>query len=218
VELPEVVPVEQEYLEVGEASRFLSAAQVGDRFWFAVFAFFLYTGCRNQELRSRLVEDVDFKNESIRFRPNDHYQLKSKHANRRVPLWPALRDVLQEYLGDRKKGLLFPSPTNGRMMAGNFGRSIRRVMAELEQRDQAIPKNVTPHTFRHTYTSVRVQTLDHGAPVSVFTVACELGHRDTGLIERVYGHLTKVPNRAETVEYVEADVLPMKEEATAGSG
>ncbi len=57
--------------------------------------------------------------------------------------------------------------------------------------------------------------MDRGAPLSVFTVACELGHRDTGLIEGVYGHLMKVPNRTETVEYREADVRPMKERATA---
>ena len=35
-----------------------------------------------------------------------------------------------------------------------------------------------------------------------------------GLIEGVYGHLMKVPNRTETVEYREADVRPMKERAT----
>ncbi len=49
----------------------------------------------------------------------------------------------------------------------------------------------------------------------MFTVAAELGHRDTGLIEQVYGHVMKAPHRAETVEYVEADVVPMKERETA---
>ncbi len=89
-------------------------------------------------------------------------------------------------------------------------------MAELERRGHAISKTVSPHTFRHTYTAARVQTLDHGAPVSVFTVAVELGHRDTGLIEQVYGHVMKAPHRAETVEYVEADIVPMmKERETA---
>ncbi|MCZ6755822.1 MAG: tyrosine-type recombinase/integrase, partial [Gemmatimonadetes bacterium] len=132
VELPEVVAVEQEYLEPGEAYRFLSAAEAGDPFWRALFAFFLYTGCRNQELRSRLVEDVDFEGGWVRIHPNDFYQLKSKHAKRRVPLWPALRRVLQEYVGDRTSGLLFPSPVNGGMIAAAFARPIERVMQELE--------------------------------------------------------------------------------------
>jgi hypothetical protein len=30
--------------------------------------------------------------------------------------------------------------------------------------------------FRHTWTAARLQTLDHGAPVSIYTVSRELGH------------------------------------------
>jgi len=41
--------------------------------------------------------------------------------------------------------------------------------------------------FRHTYCAARLQTLDHGAPVSEYTVAKELGQGGETLIRRVYG-------------------------------
>jgi integrase len=55
--------------------------------------------------------------------------------------------------------------------------------------------------FRHTYCAARLQTLDNGAPVSVFTVANELGHGGTALVNRVYGHLGLKRHRSAVVEY-----------------
>lgn len=37
--------------------------------------------------------------------------------------------------------------------------------------------------------------------MAVYTVAKELGHRSTQMIERVYGHLGKIRHRREAVEY-----------------
>jgi len=42
---------------------------------------------------------------------------------------------------------------------------------------------------------------DAGAPVSVFTVAREMGHGGEAMVRRVYGHLGQVRHRAEVVEY-----------------
>jgi integrase len=61
--------------------------------------------------------------------------------------------------------------------------------------------DIRPKMFRHTYCAARLQTLDHGAPISPFTVARELGHGGTALVERVYGHLGTVRHRSEFVEY-----------------
>lgn len=55
--------------------------------------------------------------------------------------------------------------------------------------------------FRHTYCSARLQTLDHGAPVSTYTVSRELGHGSTAMVERVYPHLGTARHRSEVVEY-----------------
>jgi integrase len=58
--------------------------------------------------------------------------------------------------------------------------------------------------FRHTYCATRLQTLDHGEPVSLFTVGKELGHGGDSLVRRIYGHLGEIRHRSANVEY-EAD-------------
>ena len=63
------------------------------------------------------------------------------------------------------------------------------------------PAKVHAQAFRNTYCAVRMQTLDGGAPVSVYTVARELGHSSTSMVERIYGHVGEVRHRAEVVEY-----------------
>lgn len=55
--------------------------------------------------------------------------------------------------------------------------------------------------FRHTYTAARLQTLDRGAPVSIYTVSRELGHQSEEMVKRVYAHLGNFRHRAEVVEY-----------------
>ena len=42
--------------------------------------------------------------------------------------------------------------------------------------------------FRHSYATARLYTAEHGAPLSTWTVRGELGHRSTGMIDKVYGH------------------------------
>jgi len=55
--------------------------------------------------------------------------------------------------------------------------------------------------FRHTYCAARLQTLDRGAPVSLYTVSREMGHGSQDMVERVYSHLGTVRHRSEVVEY-----------------
>jgi len=56
-------------------------------------------------------------------------------------------------------------------------------------RRRAEPGAIRTKVFRLTYITARLQTLDRGVPVSPWTVAREVGHSGTGMIERVYGHL-----------------------------
>jgi integrase len=76
-------------------------------------------------------------------------------------------------------------------------------------RNAGIDKRVTLHTLRHCYTAARLQTTDNGAPVSVFTVMRELGHRSIDLIETTYGHLLDVRHRGPVVEYRETEVVQL---------
>ena len=66
-------------------------------------------------------------------------------------------------------------------------------------RRKAVLGEIRTKVFRHTYITARLQTLDHGAPVSPWTVEREVGHSGTGMIERVYGHLGEVRHGAGVV-------------------
>jgi integrase len=60
---------------------------------------------------------------------------------------------------------------------------------------------VRTRPFRVTYATARLQTLDHGAPVSPWTVEKELGHGSGDMLEKVYGRIGEVRHRSEVVEY-----------------
>jgi hypothetical protein len=47
----------------------------------------------------------------------------------------------------------------------------------------------------------KVQTLDNGAPVSLYTVSRELGHGSEEMVKRVYAHLGTIRHRSEVVEF-----------------
>ena len=101
-------------------------------------------------------------------------------------------------LASRPPGrLLFPSYRTGRECMADP----RTILADAAERAGWKPEEITSKMFRHTYCAARLQTLDRGAPVSVYTVGKELGHGGDALVKRVYGHLGEVRHRAEVVEY-----------------
>jgi integrase len=113
-----------------------------------------------------------------------------------VPLWPQLRRILTPYLEGRPAGLLFPGPEK------TPWRDLRGALAHLfTEANVAKPHGKAWHLFRHTYTAMRLQTTDQGAPVSPWTVKAELGHGSLTLIETTYGHLLTVRHRRDRVEY-----------------
>jgi integrase len=80
-------------------------------------------------------------------------------------------------------------------------RDTRKLLDAVAVRVGWKPGEIRSKMFRHTYTAARLQTLDQGAPVAVYTVARELGHGGEAMVRRVYGHLGQVRHRAEVVEY-----------------
>jgi hypothetical protein len=68
-----------------------------------------------------------------------------------------------------------------------------------------VGRDSSPHLSTYLLRS-RLQTLDHGAPVSLYTVSRELGHGSEEMVRRVYSHLGTVRHRSEVVEYQESRV------------
>jgi integrase len=77
----------------------------------------------------------------------------------------------------------------------------RKLLDALAERAGWKPGEIRSKMFRHTYCAARLQSLDQGSPVSVFTVAREMGHGGDTMVRKVYGHLGQVRRRAEVMEY-----------------
>ncbi len=105
----------------------------------------------------------------------------------------------ERYLAEHPPSrLLFPSYRTGEeAMVTDFHKLLDTVAVRAGWK----PGEIRSKMFRHTYCAARLQTLDQGAPVSVYTVAKELGHGGEAMVRRVYGHLGQVRHRAEAVEY-----------------
>jgi integrase len=94
--------------------------------------------------------------------------------------------------------LLFPSFRTGseRRLV-----ELRKIFDRVGVRGGWKAGDIRSRAMRHTYCDSRLQTLDGGAPVSLFTVAREMGHGGDSLVRRIYGHLGDVRHRADAVEY-----------------
>jgi integrase len=210
LEKPKARRREARWLEVHDAALLLEAARTyrqkpinGARpslpFAYELIATFLLTGGRESEVLGLEVADVSFDRGIVTFRPNTWRRLKTATSHRSVPLWPQLREVLERYVAERPPSrLLFPSyRTGAEAMVTDFNKLLDAVADRAGWKRGEIRSKM----FRHSYCAARLQTLDAGAPVSVYTVAREMGHGGESMVRRVYGHLGEVRQRAEVMEY-----------------
>lgn len=197
---------ESPYLEVHDGALLLEAARLplprvnghATRHAHALLAAFLLSGGRVREGLGLETEDVSFDRQVVTFRPNAWRRLKTKKSRRTIPLWPQLEEILRGYVFNPERPptrLLFPAEDGGML------RDIRGLLDRLGERAGWRAGEIRARMFRHTYCSARLQTLDHGAPVSPYTVANELGHGGQRMVDRVYGHWGRVRHRSEVVEY-----------------
>lgn len=203
-----------QWFEVHEAAYFLEAARLfrskrpelaipQDR-RYAMMATFLLTGGRRKEVLCLLTRDIDFEKELVWFRPNKWSKERFKtdaSEHRSVPLWPQLAGILCPYIERydlSDDDVLFPSHWPG--SEGEPITDTKKIIARILEFAK-LPDVYRTTSFRHTYASARLQTLDGGEPVSPKTVASELGHVDLSMVMKVYGHLGKIRHRKPHVEY-----------------
>jgi integrase len=78
----------------------------------------------------------------------------------------------------------------------------RKALDAIATRTEAWMRGeVRSKALRHTYASARLQTTDGDKPIAVFTASREMGHSDTSMLERIYGHVGNLPHRSSVVEY-----------------
>lgn len=149
-----------------------------------------------------MVEDVSFERATIHFHATPFRKGKrgkSRGADRIVPLWPQLRDILGDYLVTRPPTqLLFPAWKDGQERSLS---DVCGAFQSIERWGGFSEGQITSKALRHTYCSARFQTLDRGEPVGLDTVRREMGHSDESLVRHIYGHLGTIRHRAPVVEY-----------------
>jgi integrase len=207
VRRPKKTRDEAEWLEIDEGARVLDAAA-----WFDLYpsprsipflaplvGTFLLTGLRREEGFGLRVKDIDLARGLLRVRSHRDRPLKTSGSSRTVPIWPQYGQIITPHLEMRRpdgpEALLFPSPTTGGLLSDIRG-SLSSLLAAA-----GITKEITLHSLRHTYTAVRLQTLDRGEPVSLITVMREIGHTSLKQIEETYGHVLRYRRRLPEVAY-----------------
>ncbi len=151
-----------------------------------------YGGFRIGELFALRVDDVDWARGYVRVDEGvtdvqGHLAFeepKTERARRSVPIADPVLDALRAHIEDRvgwddSSALLFTGRDGGVLRPTNWR---RRVFAPAVETAQLEP--LTPHDLRHTAASFFIA---EGA--NQWMLAEILGHRDTRMIDRVYGHL-----------------------------
>jgi integrase len=159
------------YLLIPEAQRLANACDVAFR---KLVQAALATGARYGELAALRVSDFNPDSGTVHVR-------KSKSGKGRHIVLNAEGVTLFKSLSTGKDGnaLLLPRPDG----AGWTASQQRRPMAEACDNGKVTPR-ISFHGLRHTWASHAVM---NGTPLMV--VARNLGHRDTRMVEKHYGHL-----------------------------
>lgn len=201
--------IQDVYFEKHELKEFLDAAltygRQGDHFIFNMLA---WSGMRLGELLALKWSDIDLDNHTISitktlYNPKNNtklYELTSPKTNgsiRVIDIEPELNELIKSHqilqkqirlsLGDKYKNLNFVVT---KLEPPNFGYPYylklvnNRMQAILK--NTTIKKHLTPHSFRHTHTSLLAE-----ANVPLELIMERLGHESDETTLKVYLHVTK---------------------------
>jgi integrase len=195
------------YMEKEELSVYLrTAKEQGLESDYEINTFQAYTGMRSGEIAALKWPDVDFEEGTVRitktlFSEGNHskYELltpKTKSSIRIIQVDPFILDMLQEYRRMQNiikmkyrntyhdKDFIFARTKEHKgypRSVVSFGARMKRLL-----RLSGINKDLTPHSLRHTHTSLLAE-----AGVSLPEIQERLGHRDDKITTSVYLHTTK---------------------------
>lgn len=196
--------VEITFLEKEELAHFLKLTQTdGLEMDHLIFTVLSYTGLRIGELLALKWADFNEKQGTIRviktlYNPNNHiekYQLltpKTKGSVRTIKIVEKLVNMLKKHRIKQneiklKNHLIYQD--NGFIFARDDGHPQLRKVVETRLKRllkiAGIEKKITPHSFRHTHTSLLIE-----AGVGIKEIQQRLGHTDINTTMNIYAHMT----------------------------
>lgn len=197
--------INEKFLEKEELEEFLTVVKEegleGDLLTFAMLA---YTGLRIGEMIALQWSDIDFSNNTLRvyktyYNPSNnklHYQLltpKTESSVRTITIDPLLIKLLNMHRNEQNLIAKNNAPlyvNNDFIFATNEGypKTIKSIATRLDRilKKTSIEKNITPHSFRHTHTSLLIE-----ANVHIKEIQERLGHSDINTTMDIYAHMTK---------------------------
>jgi integrase len=159
------------WLTIGEARRLQKASAVDLR---VLVSAALFTDCRAGELLAVHAGDFDARSKKLLIA--DSKSGKPRH----VPLTADGVALLENLAAGKPENERLFTRTDG---SASYRMAVVRAMRAARERGKIAPA-ATFHTLRHTYASHLVQ---RGVPL--LFVASALGHSDTRMVEKHYGHL-----------------------------
>lgn len=197
--------IQGKFLEKEELEEFLlMAKKEGLESDLLTFTMLAYTGLRVGELLALKWSDIDFEAHTLRvsktyFNPSNNikeYELlipKTEQSIRTISIDKIVVDMLKDHKQKQeqieKENAAFYKD-EGFIFADNQGypRLVRHIGYRMERilKKTTIKKDVTPHSFRHTHTSLLIE-----ANVHIKEIQERLGHSDISTTMDIYAHMTK---------------------------
>ena len=139
------------------------------------------TGLRVSELVGLRFQDLEMAGGYLR-------AFGKRNKQRLVPMGESSVEALQIYL-QRGRVRLCKSGSGDHLFLNPFGKNLTRQgfwkIIKRRAREAGIPKNITPHTLRHSFAT---HLLENGADLR--SVQMMLGHADISTVQ-IYTHVTR---------------------------
>ncbi|HDR7790940.1 site-specific integrase [Bacillus mobilis] len=197
--------IHEKFLEKEELEEFLTITKndglEGDLLAFTMLA---YTGLRIGEMIALKWSDIDFDEHTLRviktyYNPTNNklkYTLltpKTEGSIRTITIDPLLVNMLKQHKQQQETIITDNKPfykDNDFIFSTNEGypKTIKHLSIRMQRllKKTSIQKQITPHSFRHTHTSLLIE-----ANVHIKEIQERLGHSDINTTMDIYAHMTK---------------------------